>query len=61
MDNQQGRKFHILQGLWYRYLVDCKVDETKKYTGWNFERNLSNLNILIRELVGQLAYRLTLR
>ncbi|MDB9839767.1 glycosyltransferase family 2 protein [Planktomarina temperata] len=31
LDNHQGRKFHILQGLWYRYLVDCKVQETQEY------------------------------
>ena len=43
------------------YPVDYRTASFEDHTGWNFERNLSNLNILIRELVGQLAYRLTLR
>jgi len=43
------------------YPVDYRTASFEDHTGWNFERTLSNLNILIRELVGQLAYRLTLR
>jgi len=31
MDKKQGRIFHILQGFWYRYLVDAKVFEVKKF------------------------------
>ncbi len=41
--------------------VDYRTASFEDHTGWNFERNLSSLNILIRELVGQLAYRLTSR
>ena len=29
LDGPEGRRFHILQGFWYRYLVDVKVDEVK--------------------------------
>lgn len=31
LDAKEGTMFHILQGFWYRYLVDCKVYEVKSY------------------------------
>lgn len=31
LDGKEGTMFHFLQGFWYRYLVDCKVYEVKKY------------------------------
>lgn len=31
LDGQAGTAFHFLQGLWYRYLVDAKVKEVKRY------------------------------
>lgn len=31
LDGQAGTAFHFLQGFWYRYLVDAKVTETKRY------------------------------
>lgn len=31
LDGQEGAAFHILQGFWYRYLVDVKVAEVKRY------------------------------
>ena len=40
------------------YPVDFRTASFADHTGWNFERNLHNLNIVTRELVGQLAYRL---
>ena len=43
------------------YPVDYRTADFADHTGWNFERNLRNLNIVIRELVGQLAYRLASR
>jgi uncharacterized SAM-binding protein YcdF (DUF218 family) len=43
------------------YPVDYRTASFADHTGWNLKRNLSSLNILIRELVGQLAYRLTSR
>jgi len=31
LDGQPGTAFHFLQGFWYRYLVDVKVAEVKRY------------------------------
>lgn len=31
LDGREGSAFHFLQGFWYRYLVDSKVLEVKRY------------------------------
>ena len=31
LDGREGTAFHVLQGFWYRYLVDMKLREVKKY------------------------------
>lgn len=31
LDGQSGTAFHFLQGFWYRYLVDAKVAEVKRF------------------------------
>ena len=31
LDGQAGTAFHFLQGFWYRYLVDAKVAEVRRY------------------------------
>ena len=31
LDTSGGRAFHILQGFWYRYLVDAKLQEVRKH------------------------------
>ncbi|MGH1579308.1 glycosyltransferase family 2 protein [Planktotalea sp.] len=31
LDGKEGTAFHVLQGFWYRYLVDMKLHETKTY------------------------------
>lgn len=31
LDGKSGTSFHFLQGFWYRYLVDAKVSEVKRY------------------------------
>jgi glycosyltransferase involved in cell wall biosynthesis len=31
LDGRAGTAFHILQGFWYRYLVDAKVAEVERY------------------------------
>ena len=31
MDGKEGTAFHVLQGFWYRYLVDAKLAEVKAY------------------------------
>jgi len=30
-DGPQARQFHVLQGFWYRYLVDAKLAELRRY------------------------------
>lgn len=31
LDGREGAAFHVLQGLWYRYLVDMKMHEVKTF------------------------------
>lgn len=31
LDGSEGRAFHVLQGFWYRYLVDMKLHEVRQY------------------------------
>jgi glycosyltransferase involved in cell wall biosynthesis len=31
LDGRTGAAFHVLQGFWYRYLVDAKVGEVERY------------------------------
>lgn len=31
LDGREGAAFHVLQGFWYRYLVDVKIHEVKLY------------------------------
>lgn len=31
LDGRSGTAFHVLQGFWYRYLVDLKVDEVERH------------------------------
>jgi hypothetical protein len=31
LDGKAGTAFHFLQGFWYRYLVDAKLAEVKRY------------------------------
>lgn len=31
LDGREGAAFHVLQGLWYRYLVDVKLYEVRKH------------------------------
>lgn len=31
LDGKAGTAFHVLQGFWYRYLVDAKVAEVRRY------------------------------
>ncbi len=35
LDGREGAVFHVLQGLWYRYLVDAKLYEVRKYMRTN--------------------------
>ena len=31
LDSKEGRAFHVLQGFWYRFLVDAKLQEVRKH------------------------------
>jgi len=31
LDGREGTAFHVLQGFWYRYLVDMKLHEVKSH------------------------------
>lgn len=31
LDGKEGTAFHVLQGFWYRYLVDAKLTEVRRY------------------------------
>ncbi len=31
LDGRQARQFHVLQGFWYRYLVDAKLAEVERH------------------------------
>ena len=35
LDGKEGTAFHVLQGFWYRYLVDMKLHEIKTYMTTN--------------------------
>ncbi|RIJ29245.1 glycosyltransferase family 2 protein [Henriciella algicola] len=35
LDGREGLAFHFLQGFWYRYLVDAKLFEVRKYMAEN--------------------------
>ena len=48
LDGQIGASFHFLQGFWYRYLVDAKVAEVKRYMR---DKN-EGIKPAIREVLG---------
>lgn len=35
LDGAQARSFHVLQGFWYRFLVDAKLGEVRRYMAAN--------------------------
>lgn len=48
LDGLEGTAFHVLQGFWYRYLVDIKVHEVRVY----MRRNNAAAHEAIREILG---------
>jgi glycosyltransferase involved in cell wall biosynthesis len=48
LDGREGLAFHVLQGFWYRYLVDMKVNETRAHM------SIHNVDIAtaIRDVLG---------
>ena len=48
LDGKEGTAFHVLQGFWYRYLVDTKLHEVRLY----MRRNSVDVVTAIREVLG---------
>lgn len=48
LDGREGLAFHVLQGFWYRFLVDAKLAETTAYMA----RNQADAPTAIREVLG---------
>lgn len=48
LDGKEGTAFHVLQGFWYRYLVDMKLHETKTY----MRRHDASVDVAIRDVLG---------
>jgi len=42
LDGKNGSAFHILQGFWYRYLVDTKLNEVKTYMKKNKDLTIAD-------------------
>lgn len=47
LDGQSGATFHFLQGFWYRYLVDAKITEVKRFA---LQKNV-DIKIAIAEIL----------
>jgi hypothetical protein len=47
LDGQAGTSFHLLQGFWYRYLVDAKVAEVKGFV----KQHDTDIKTAIREVL----------
>lgn len=48
LDGSKGAQFHFYQALWYRYLVDCKVAEVKRY----IEAHKVSVPVAIKNVLG---------
>lgn len=48
LDGREGVAFHVLQGFWYRYLVDTKLHEVRLY----IQRNDVDVIRAIRDVLG---------
>jgi glycosyltransferase involved in cell wall biosynthesis len=48
LDGREGAAFHVLQGFWYRYLVDAKMHELRLY----MRRNDVDAVTAIRDVLG---------
>ncbi|MFG6589225.1 glycosyltransferase family 2 protein [Sulfitobacter sp. MOLA879] len=48
LDGKEGTAFHVLQGFWYRYLVDMKLHEVRKY----LENNNVDVETAIKNVLG---------
>lgn len=48
LDGKEGTAFHVLQGFWYRYLVDMKLHEVKAY----MRRENVGVEVAIQDVLG---------
>jgi glycosyltransferase involved in cell wall biosynthesis len=48
LDGNRGAQFHYFQALWYRYLVDCKVAEVKRY----MKENQVSPSVAVKNVLG---------
>jgi hypothetical protein len=48
LDGRAGTAFHFLQGFWYRYLVDMKLEEVRRY----MRENGVDAKDAVREVLG---------
>jgi glycosyltransferase involved in cell wall biosynthesis len=48
LDGKEGTAFHVLQGFWYRYLVDMKLHEVRAY----MQRTNGDVVTAIRDVLG---------
>lgn len=48
LDGKEGTAFHVLQGFWYRYLVDMKLHEVKTF----MRRNDTDVVMAIKDVLG---------
>lgn len=52
LDGKEGTAFHILQGFWYRYLVDAKVGEVRQYMRENDVDVVMAISIVLKIKLG---------
>lgn len=55
LDGKEGSAFHILQGCWYRYLVDTKMHEVRSF----MRRNDVEVTQAIKDVLGIEVHELT--
>lgn len=48
LDGREGAAFHVLQGFWYRYLVDMKLHEVRTH----MRKNNVDVEVAIRTVLG---------
>lgn len=48
LDGRSGATFHFLQGFWYRFLVDAKISEVKRFS----REKKVNIKVAIAEVLG---------
>lgn len=57
LDGREGVSFHLLQGFWYRYLVDTKVYEAKKLMKEDGVELVEAIRLSLGDDIANLAYK----